>query len=87
MNKLDRIRRSNPQLFTTVPLVELAGEHRVLVENHHGVVVYEPFEIRVRVQYGYLLITGCKLRLVQMTKEKLVILGDIESICLQRCRS
>ena len=86
MNKTERIRRSNPHLFTAVPLVELAGEHRVLIENHHGVVVYEPCEIIIRVQYGHLQITGCKLKLVQMTKEKLVITGDIASICLQRYR-
>lgn len=67
-----------------VPLVELAGDKRVLIENHGGVTEYGPCRIQVRVQYGLLSVCGQGLRLARMTKEQLVISGGIDSITVCR---
>ncbi len=69
-----------------LPLVELAGEHRVLVENHLGVIQYGCQEICVKVSYGHISISGKRLELARMTKEQLVITGIIEGVCLCRGR-
>jgi sporulation protein YqfC len=70
-----------------VPLIEIAGDHRVLIENHNGVIEYDRERIRVRVRYGALCITGCGLELTHMTRSQLVISGQIDSVQLQRrCR-
>lgn len=69
-----------------LPLVELAGEHRVLVENHLGVIQYGCQEICVKVSYGHISISGKCLELARMTKEQLVVTGVIESVCLCRGR-
>lgn len=66
------------------PLAEIAGEHRVLIENHQGVVKYSCNEILARVSFGYFCINGDGLELLQMTKERLVIGGCIDSIGLVR---
>lgn len=68
------------------PLVELAGEHRVLIENHRGVTEYGGSEIRAKVSYGQLCICGSELKLACMTKDQLVITGNINSITLIRGR-
>ncbi len=65
-------------------LVEMAGDRRVLVENHRGVTQYGRKEIRVRVSYGMICVHGSCLELAQMTKEKLVITGCVEGISLFR---
>lgn len=70
-----------------VPLVELAGERRVLIENHHGVRAYGPEEILVSVSYGSVAICGTQLELACMNGEKLIITGNIDSIRLCRGRS
>lgn len=69
-----------------VPLVELAGERRVLIENHQGVVQYGSNEICVKVTYGRLRICGNNLELARMTKDQLVITGLIEGVQLCRGR-
>lgn len=70
-----------------VPILELAGDRRVLIERHGGVIEYGPERIRVRVSYGAVCVNGCNLELVRMTHQQLVIAGRIDSICLQRrCR-
>lgn len=65
-----------------VPLVEVTGDHRVLIEHHRGVVAYGCREICVRVTYGIVSVSGSSLRLARMTGELLVICGCIESVRL-----
>lgn len=69
------------------PVVEIAGDRRVLIERHRGVIEYGPERIRVRVSYGSLCVSGCGLELVRMSHQQLVIAGRIDSVCLERrCR-
>lgn len=70
-----------------IPLVELTGERRVLIENHKGVVAYGCKEICVKVQYGILSIRGSELMLSRMTKEQLIIVGRIDCISVFRGRA
>lgn len=69
-----------------LPLVELAGERRVLIENHRGVMQYTDHEIRVKVSYGHICVSGSGLTLARMTKEQLVITGRINAVSLNRGR-
>ena len=71
-------------LIPGVPLVELAGDRRVLVENHRGVTEYGIHKICVLVSYGCLWIEGEHLKLSHMSRENLVICGRIQSISLVR---
>lgn len=74
----------NPELLPIVPIVELAGSHRVLVENHLGVIQYSTEKIGIKMRYGQLQINGCGLTLEHMTKVKLIVTGRIDGICLLR---
>lgn len=65
-------------------IVEIAGDRRVLIENHFGVKVYSREQIVVNVKYGQLCVCGCGLELMRMTKEQLVIRGKINGVTLQR---
>lgn len=65
-------------------LVELAGDRRVLVENHYGVCQYSPEKICVKVRWGMVAVSGQALELTRMTKEQLVITGKIVGINLIR---
>ncbi|MBP3304418.1 MAG: YabP/YqfC family sporulation protein [Oscillospiraceae bacterium] len=66
------------------PLVEIAGEHRVLIERHCGVTEYGRQQICVKVKYGTVCVSGQGLELTQMTKEQLIISGCIECVKLER---
>ena len=80
-----------PQLLTRIgkadvlsklPIVELAGQNRVLIENHQGVLAYSLEEIQIKVCYGSVCITGSNLHLMQLSKEQLVICGKIDALQL-----
>lgn len=65
-------------------IVELAGDSRVLIENHKGVSAYGRERIVVRVRYGFLIVCGCDMELRHMSREQLVICGRINGVNLQR---
>lgn len=67
-----------------VPVVELAGDQRLLVENHKGVTQYLNDCIGIRMQYGTLEVRGNALQLRQMTSQQLIIHGCIDRISLIR---
>ncbi len=70
-----------------LPLVEIAGDRRVLIENHQGVTQYGRQSIQVRVKFGAVCICGAGLELARMTRGQLVISGRIDSVSLLRgCR-
>lgn len=66
------------------PLIEVAGERRVLIEHHRGVTQYSREEICVKVSYGNVQIRGCSLELTRMTAHQLVISGRIDCVMLHR---
>lgn len=66
------------------PLIEIAGDSRVLIENHFGVKEYTREQICVMVKFGLVKICGCGLELSRMTREQLVVSGQIHSVSLQR---
>lgn len=67
-----------------MPLVEIAGERRVLVENHGGVCQYGPEQICIRVKYGTISVQGRGLELARMSREQLIISGRIDCVMLHR---
>lgn len=67
-----------------LPLIELAGDVRVLMENHCGVTEYGNERICVKVKFGQVCICGRELRLAKMTKNQLVVCGRIQSVELYR---
>ncbi len=66
------------------PVVEILGDHRVLVENHSGVTKYGETDICIRVHYGYVRVSGCHLHLAKMTRQQIIICGTIDSVNLCR---
>lgn len=70
-----------------LPIIEIAGDKRVLIERHNGVIEYGTEQISIRVNYGTIRIKGCGLKLKQMTKQLLIVSGRIDCVQLQRrCR-
>lgn len=67
-----------------LPLIELAGDARVLMENHCGVTEYGKERICVKVKFGQVCICGQGLRIAKMTKSQLIICGKIQSVELYR---
>lgn len=75
-----------PESVPGQPIVEIAGEGRVLVENHLGVAAYGTERILIKVKFGFVCVCGCNLEMIHMTEAQLVVCGQIDSVALQRRR-
>ncbi len=72
------------ELFPGQSIVELAGDQRLLIENHFGVKAYSMEKIIVNVGFGQICVCGQHLNILRMTREQLVICGEIQNISLLR---
>ena len=66
-----------------IPLIEIYGQNRVLIENHMGVCGYSCEEIRINVKRGCIFVSGQNLKLSKMNREKMVITGNVYAVKLQ----
>ena len=81
--RIDRLVENAELIQSSIPgqcVVEIAGDRRVLVENHLGVKGYGREKIVVKVKYGTDSVVGDCLEMIRLTKEQLVITGRIDSV-------
>ena len=84
---LERLAEDTDLILEPMPgqtIVELAGENRLLIENHNGVKAYSCEKIIVKVPYGFLSVCGCGLELTRMSREQLIVSGKIDGVVIQR---
>ena len=81
MGKIQQIRQQE-NVLSMLPIVELTGQGRLLIENHQGVLSYAPNKIKIKVSYGCVIITGNSLQLMEMSRVKLAICGKIDGLQL-----
>ena len=67
-----------------MPVVELFGTSRVLIEHHKGITGYGSEQISVKVSFGKVQISGHDLQIIKMTADQLVIGGVIHGVTLVR---
>ena len=72
------------ELFPGQTLVEILGDRRVLIERHCGVTEYSRERITVRLPKGSVQIAGCCLELSRMTRQQLIISGQINGVFLKK---
>ena len=66
------------------PIIELCSDNRLYIERHLGVYEYSDVEIHIGVSFGKIIIRGGCLKLASMSKESLVITGQISCVELIR---
>ena len=72
------------ELLPGMPVVEISGECRVLIEQHSGMTEYSRERICARVSFGIVCICGSGLELTHMSREKLIISGRIDAVQIVR---
>lgn len=67
-----------------IPLLEISGDDRILIENYVCVAGYTETFIQVRVLFGMYEISGSHLMMSCIKKDQLVICGQISAVALCR---
>ena len=67
-----------------LPLVEIAGDRRVLIEHHLGVTQYSSCQICIKVKFGHICVSGQCLVMTRMVADQLIITGRIDNVSIFR---
>ena len=70
------------QPLPSIPLVEVMGFSRVLIENHKCILSYSLNSIDIQVKHGLITVQGEELHLAHLSQEQLIITGVIHKILL-----
>lgn len=65
------------------PLIEIFDNRKILIENHCGVLSYEPDKICIKTKYGNVIVCGEALNLSKMSRDILCICGTVFSVNLK----
>lgn len=66
-----------------LPLIELIGDKQLRVENHRGILAYDPREIHIGGGKVAIRVKGLELELKVMNAGELLIMGQIFSVSLE----
>jgi len=66
--------------------ITIVGNTQLLMENHQGILAYEPERVCIRTKQGETVITGGDLKIDSLFASEIVITGSIEAIQFLRSR-
>ena len=72
------------EVVLNLPLLSLIGGGELSVENHKGIVEYTDERLRVNTSAGVLKVDGRRLAIKQLTAERILVRGAIESVTFVR---
>lgn len=84
MGKFDKLFDIPEELSSDIPKVTILGFDRMLIENYKSVLDYQDFFIRIKMKTGLININGFELLMNEMTKDDLIITGNIESVDFEK---
>ncbi|NLA58609.1 MAG: sporulation protein YqfC [Firmicutes bacterium] len=63
-----------------LPRITITGNAQLLMENHKGIISYEPERIRIRTENGEAVITGSNLKIDSLFAGEIRVTGHIDGI-------
>lgn len=72
------------EIVYSIPKVTIIGFEEMYIENYIGILEYEEYFVRVSTNIGNVSINGFNLKLIEMTKDTLKIIGKLESVDFER---
>lgn len=72
------------EVTSNVPRITLTGHERLHVEQHRGLIDYEPENIVLRTSCGLMRVAGAGLSFSLYTEGEALIMGRIDSVSFQQ---
>lgn len=69
-----------PDIVLDLPRITMLGNKQLLVENHKGIIEYNPVLVRIKLTQGELAVTGTDLSLGSLQAEQILVEGTVAGI-------
>lgn len=72
------------QTLPGVPIIEIYGNRRVLIEGRCAVTQYGATCVRLRNRIGVVSICGCGLSMAELSPNRMIVTGSIEGVSIMK---
>lgn len=84
LNRLNKILEMPSEITSQIPRVTNLGFKKMMIENYKNILEYQDFFIRVNTSIGIININGLEMKMEEMTKDDIVIEGEIDSVDFEK---
>lgn len=84
LRKIDDILEMPRELYTNEPKLTIVGFNEMIIENYKGILEYEEYYVKINTHIGIININGFNLKLEQMTGDDIKVIGELESVDIER---
>lgn len=67
-------------ILLDLPRLILLGNLRLVIENHRGLIQYNPSELRICLEKGEVVIQGCDLTIALISLEEIIVEGKLQAV-------
>lgn len=83
-SKIDKLLEIPKEISTNEPRLTNMGFNKMLIENYKMILEYQDFFIRINTCIGIININGFGMKMEEMTKDDIVIEGEIDSVDFEK---
>ena len=80
ISKISRALEFPEEITSSVPRITGLGFGKLMIENYKNILEYQEFFIRINTSIGIINVSGCDLKMQEMTSDDVVIEGKIEGV-------
>ena len=84
LSRLNKILEMPSEITSQIPRVTNLGFKKMMIENYKNILEYQDFFIRINTSIGIININGFGMKMEEMTKDDIIIEGDIDSVDFEK---
>jgi len=84
ISRINKILEIPSEVVSSVPKMTVLGFNKILIENYKCILEYQEFFIRLSTSIGIININGINMKMEEMTKDDIIVLGEIDSIDFEK---
>lgn len=84
LSKINKILEMPSEITSSVPKITNLGFKKMMIENYKNILEYQDFFIRINTSIGIININGIGMKMEEMTKDDIIIEGEIDSIDFEK---
>ncbi len=84
LSKINKILEMPSEITSSVPKITNLGFKKMMIENYKNILEYQDLFIRINTSIGIININGIGMKMEEMTKDDIIIEGEIDSIDFEK---
>ena len=81
---INKILEMPSEITSSIPKITNLGFKKMMIENYKNILEYQDFFIRINTSIGIININGIGMKMEEMTKDDIIIEGEIDSIDFEK---